>query len=105
MHLGDYLWQKRKTYKKFSEDINVCHRTTAQYVNGEFSASLLPALKIFAITLGEVDYINLLSKSDLDKLDEFLTNLSEKQKNHNVIAYMQAKIIEAKKSREGVDLD
>lgn len=105
MNLGEYLWRKRKTYKKFSEEVEICHRSTAQYVTGEFTASLLSAIKIVAMTSGEVGFIDLLSKSDLDKLYDFLTNLPEKIKNHTSISDMHKSISLAKKSRENVDLD
>lgn len=88
MDLSEYLWRKKITQRKATKDLKASLRSVHQYTTGETSPSLLSALKIFAYTGAYVGFINMLTKKDLIKLEEYLRNIQITEKNNEIVSDM-----------------
>ena len=108
MKLEEYLWRTRKSYRDFSQEADICYQGLPQYVNKSHSPGLLNTLKIYVASDGNVPMVELLSNSDIAKLQDFLISLRAKKMSQqdyslSIINELEAQIAESKKDRSILD--
>jgi hypothetical protein len=75
MLIKKYLWEKRTIYSDFAKEADFCKRSLTLYVNRAITPDLLTALKIHAISKGEISFVDILSDKDFQSLDKFIENI------------------------------
>lgn len=72
MDLDEYVWRRKVTLKKMSEETGICAVTLSQLRNFKVTPKLDTALKIHEVTNGEVSYLEMLPPEARKKIEKWL---------------------------------
>ena len=69
MELHNWLWKKHVRATDFAKRLDLTQPALSSIINHARSSRLLTAIKIFALTDGEVSYLDMLSDDDVKELE------------------------------------